>query len=172
MRRFWTCRAAPTSRLWPHASEMSRWRCERAVVSDARSRLVAAGMSEHEAERKQALLDKATASLLRLTDVAAGIVFRSWVPGRIEFLGKHTDYAGGRSLLCAAERGICVAVTPRRDDRLRVYDAITGEMLDERMSQPAIPEAASAGHSATHVRTVPRRLGRNFQIPFTWADVA
>ena len=129
-------------------------------------------MSEHEAERKQALLDKATAGLLRLTDVAAGIVFRSWVPGRIEFLGKHTDYAGGRSLLCAAERGICVAVTPRRDDRLRVYDAITGEMLDERMSQPAMPEAASAGHWSTYVRTVARRLVRNFQIPFTGADVA
>jgi len=28
-----------------------------------------------------------------------------FVPGRIEVLGKHTDYAGGRSLVCATERG-------------------------------------------------------------------
>src|SRR5436190_1729685 len=34
---------------------------------------------------------------------------RLFVPGRIEFLGKHTDYAGGRSLVCATEQGICVA---------------------------------------------------------------
>ena len=31
-----------------------------------------------------------------------------FVPGRIEVLGKHTDYAGGRSLLCAAEQGFCL----------------------------------------------------------------
>ena len=31
-----------------------------------------------------------------------------FVPGRIEVLGKHTDYGGGRSLLCAAEQGFCV----------------------------------------------------------------
>ncbi|MFI5239192.1 MAG: galactokinase family protein [Gemmatimonadales bacterium] len=31
-----------------------------------------------------------------------------WVPGRIEVLGKHTDYGGGRSLLCAVERGVCM----------------------------------------------------------------
>jgi galactokinase len=43
-----------------------------------------------------------------------------WVPGRIEFLGKHTDYAGGRSLVCATERGFAVVARPRKDDRIRV----------------------------------------------------
>ena len=39
----------------------------------------------------------------------------SWfVPGRIEVLGKHTDYAGGRSLLAAVDRGI--TFTARRID--------------------------------------------------------
>ena len=28
-----------------------------------------------------------------------------FVPGRIEVLGKHTDYAGGRSLVAAVPRG-------------------------------------------------------------------
>ncbi|WP_220458772.1 galactokinase family protein [Schaalia sp. JY-X169] len=31
----------------------------------------------------------------------------SWfVPGRVEVFGKHTDYAGGRSLLIASEQGV------------------------------------------------------------------
>jgi galactokinase len=130
-------------------------------------------MGAQEAERKQALLERASAGLLRLRDVAPGVVFRWWVPGRIEFLGKHTDYAGGRSLLCAPERGICVAAAPRQDDRLRVHDAITGETLDERMSEHASLEATSRpGHWSTYVRAVARRLVRNFPSPLTGADVA
>ncbi|MDX1430536.1 MAG: galactokinase family protein, partial [Rhodothermales bacterium] len=45
--------------------------------------------------------------LLKDADGAAeAITF--FVPGRIEVLGKHTDYAGGRSLTCATEHGFCV----------------------------------------------------------------
>ena len=36
---------------------------------------------------------------------SGGDVFRAFVPGRIELFGKHTDYAGGRSLVCAVDRG-------------------------------------------------------------------
>jgi len=28
------------------------------------------------------------------------------VPGRVELVGKHVDYAGGRSITCAVDRGI------------------------------------------------------------------
>ena len=38
-------------------------------------------------------------------DTAAKAFF---VPGRIEVMGKHTDYAGGRSLLGAVSKGFCV----------------------------------------------------------------
>jgi galactokinase len=31
-----------------------------------------------------------------------------WIPGRIEVCGKHTDYAGGKSLLAATTLGFCV----------------------------------------------------------------
>ena len=31
-----------------------------------------------------------------------------FVPGRVEVLGKHTDYAGGRSLLMAVSKAFCV----------------------------------------------------------------
>jgi galactokinase len=142
-------------------------------VSDARSQLLEAGMSEHEAPHKQALLDRAEGALARLPGVDDGVILRFWVPGRIEFLGKHTDYAGGRSLLCAAERGICLAVAPRRDDRLRVHDAISGDALDQRMSEHASLEAASPpGHWSTYVRAVARRVVRNFPAPLIGADIA
>ena len=35
-----------------------------------------------------------------------------YVPGRIEVMGKHTDYAGGRSLLAAASKSFCVVSVP------------------------------------------------------------
>ncbi|MGH7448520.1 MAG: galactokinase family protein, partial [Longimicrobiales bacterium] len=43
-----------------------------------------------------------------------------FVPGRIEVLGKHTDYAGGRSLLAAVHRGFVVAAAPRPDGAVQV----------------------------------------------------
>ena len=53
-----------------------------------------------------------------------------FAPGRIEVLGKHTDYAGGRSLVMAIEAGrpSIVRITgPMPDDE--PLDADMGEML-------------------------------------------
>ena len=44
-----------------------------------------------------------------------------WVPGRVELLGKHTDYAGGRSLTCATERGFCAVAVDCQDRNLVVH---------------------------------------------------
>ena len=44
------------------------------------------------------LIERALAALNQL-DSSSAEVRRYFVPGRIEVLGKHTDYAGGRSLL-------------------------------------------------------------------------
>jgi galactokinase len=55
-----------------------------------------------------------------------------WVPGRIEFLGKHTDYAGGRSLLCATERGFCIAGSQRSDGVIAIRDAGSGATVNNR----------------------------------------
>ena len=51
---------------------------------------------------------------------------RYFIPGRIEVLGKHTDYAGGRSILCAIERGITLSVSPRSDAVVHVRDLTNG----------------------------------------------
>src|SRR5262245_6926299 len=87
---------------------------------------------------------------------AARPVHRYWVPGRIEVLGKHTDYAGGRSLLCTVERGFCVAASPRRDDTVHVVNALTGEYVTASLAD----DVPQAGHWSNYVDTVVRRMAR------------
>jgi galactokinase len=90
------------------------------------------------------------------------------VPGRIEVLGKHTDYAGGRSLLAATERGITIEAVPRADAAVHVLDVRSGERAHLALD-PALPEVAGWG---TYPATVARRLARDFPAARTGADVA
>ena len=83
-------------------------------------RLISSGLSSNQAAVKAALFSKAAALLEKRQSQELHYWF---VPGRIEFLGKHTDYAGGRSLICTVERGFCVVATPRGDDVIRITDA-------------------------------------------------
>jgi galactokinase len=92
-----------------------------------------------------------------------------WVPGRIEFLGKHTDYAGGRSLVCAVDRGIACVARPRRDSIVRLHDALRYETVETSLSasQPSSPLSW-----ATYPATVARRIVRNFPDATTGVDIA
>jgi galactokinase len=92
-----------------------------------------------------------------------------WIPGRIEFLGKHTDYAGGRSLVCAIERGLTLHVTPRAEARMRVTDILSGETAAFDLS-PAL--APRAGHWSNYFMTVARRLARDFPACRHGVDIA
>ena len=92
-----------------------------------------------------------------------------WVPGRIEVLGKHTDYAGGRSLLCTVERGFCVRTAARRDSRVRVVDVGGGGQC-ETLLDPNPPRGNSAWEH--YVVTVTRRIARNFVGVRRGADIA
>ena len=65
------------------------------------SKLVEGGMAPALAQEKAAMFVKALARLPEDAAAASGPSLY-WVPGRIEVAGKHTDYAGGRSLLAAA----------------------------------------------------------------------
>jgi galactokinase len=80
-----------------------------------------------------------------------------YVPGRIEVLGKHTDYGGGRSLICAAERGFHVVSAPRTDKRLALTDLGRGTALVLDTDGPP-PDVSWA----TYPLTVWRRLALNF----------
>jgi len=131
-------------------------------------RLVAAGLEAGAAAAKSKLFERAAGSLATLSGRAAADPTRFFVPGRIEILGKHTDYAGGRSLLCAAERGICLIASPRSDRRFRVVDAAGGESLD----LPLDPESPAEHRGwAVYPAAVARRVARNFPGRLAGADV-
>lgn len=59
---------------------------------------------------KSELLEKFSATFGRSPEIIAR------APGRIEFIGNHTDYNGGRVLGAAIDRGVWVALAARTDD--------------------------------------------------------
>lgn len=103
----------------------------------------------------EASMARAEAAIASLGVAPAAYRF---VPGRIEVLGKHTDYAGGRSLTCAAERGFAVAFSPSDTSRLRIVDARDGR----HATIPLAPDVEPAvGHWTNYPMTVVRRLARD-----------
>jgi len=95
-------------------------------------------------------------------------VSQIWVPGRIEFLGKHTDYAGGRSLLCPVDRGIRLTAKPRTDSLVRVTDVTLGETVECEIS-PDVKQPR--GQWANYPFTVVRRIARDFPDARTGVDI-
>ena len=94
---------------------------------------------------------------------------RVWiVPGRIEVLGKHVDYAGGRSLLCTVERGIVLVARLRNDRAAVLHDARRRESIRLAFEGPV----RSAPPWAVYPRTVLRRLLANFAGAVRGADIA
>jgi len=131
-----------------------------------RDELAAAGLSPDEAERKSRLL-AATRAALDARSIS-GPPRRYWVPGRIEVLGKHTDYAGGRGLLCAAERGFVMSVAPRQDALVNVIDVVHGAEARFELSLDQQP----CPHWHNYPATVVRRIVRNFPAPLHGCDIA
>jgi galactokinase len=127
--------------------------------------LEAAGMTRAAAARKREIVDRLRHAMTGRTSADSHTWF---VPGRIEVLGKHTDYAGGRSLVGAVERGICLTATPRDDDRIVVMDiarqASVTVVLDADLTVPA------SGWT-NYVATVARRVARNFPRIRRGADI-
>jgi galactokinase len=90
------------------------------------------------------------------------------VPGRVEILGKHTDYAGGRSVLGALDRGIVMAATPRTDGRVSLTDVARGFHAEFALDPTLAPVS---GRWATYPMTVARRMARNFDDARRGADL-
>lgn len=135
------------------------------MSADVASKLVNAGMSEDHAQAKMWLFQQADQALG--TNGHADV--RRWyVPGRIEVLGKHTDYVGGRSLLCTAERGICVVSKRRCDAVVSARDVVSGQATSFELSRElAIPPEGWT----VYPKTVARRIAHNFSAPLAGADV-
>ncbi|HXH05907.1 MAG TPA: galactokinase family protein [Vicinamibacterales bacterium] len=109
------------------------------------------------------------ARLERLVSLAGRPPGGAWfVPGRLEVLGKHTDYAGGRSLVCAVERGFVLAAAPRDDGEVVLLDAVSGERAATRLDPALEPPER---HWARYPAVVARRLARNFPDARRGADI-
>lgn len=82
-----------------------------------------------------------------------------FVSGRIEFLGKHTDYAGGRSLVCAIDKGFNINFEPNDYSYINLTNEDTNEVItfpfDEKIK---IREK----HWANYPQTVAKRIASNF----------
>ena len=80
-----------------------------------------------------------------------------FVPGRLEVFGKHTDYAGGRSLVAAVPRGISIIATASDDGWVSLEDVSTGQQAVFPVDAKELPSGWRR-----YVATVVRRLSRNF----------
>ncbi len=127
------------------------------------------GMSAAESSTKAALFEKLLSELCAMRGSAVDSHCAFFVPGRLEFLGKHTDYAGGRSLVCAIERGICVVAVPREDRRIRILDVGRDASVDFKFEALIEP---TAGHWSNFPMTVARRLARDFPGTRVGGDIA
>ena len=132
--------------------------------------LLRAGMYEESAEAKAKLFRRSLESLS--SSQRSGTADRDvklFVPGRIEFLGKHTDYAGGHSLVTAVDMGFAVVARGRPDRTVRIINVQYSDVFE--FSLDAVPNAAP--HSWTvYPLTVAQRVVRNFPGPLFGADIA
>ena len=132
-------------------------------------RLISAGLSVAGLPDKIELFNKAKLALQNIGAEVADDSRLFFVPGRIEFLGKHTDYAGGRSLICAAERGVCLIAVARSDSLVRIIDAKNQSQVAFVMSADL---TANEGHWSNYPMTVARRIAQNFSLDLHGADIA
>ena len=100
----------------------------------------------------------------------SGQVTLGFVPGRVEVLGRHTDYAGGRSLVCAIDRGFLFAAAPARGRIVRMYEDSPefGEVSFDLSPSLRPPR----GRWQSYPMTMARRLAANFPAILRGVSVA
>jgi galactokinase len=147
----------------------------------------------------RSLLERCIEALERDGVVVGGDACAYSVPGRLEVLGKHTDYAGGSSLLAASEQSMVMIAVPRRDNELRIRPlvassgarhAVRGDGREVRAGATGVAHATVANVAGEPLRirltgslptatawanypvTTIRRLASNFPEARTGADIA
>jgi galactokinase len=87
-------------------------------------------------------------------------VYAFYVPGRLEVFGKHTDYAGGHSLLFPLDRGFHCICRPSRAERVRIRDL--NPSFGERAFEVSSRLTPRVGDWANYPMTVVKRVCKNF----------
>jgi galactokinase len=83
-----------------------------------------------------------------------------FVGGRIEFLGKHTDYCGGRSLVCAIDKGFTVKSEPRTDNLIQLLNEDTSEVISFPFTEDL---ETNEGNWENYPITAVKRIAQNFK---------
>jgi galactokinase len=134
-----------------------------------KARLVSKGLSPAESDNKAELFLTCANALHDSGVDEKTPVSTFFVPGRIEVLGKHTDYAGGRSIIAATEKGFCIIAVQRRDNNLQILDTGCADKIEFQIDKQLQPRT---GHWSNYPMTVARRLAKNFPGPLYGADIA
>jgi galactokinase len=133
------------------------------------ARLVSANMRPPCADDAAQCFVQAAAAIREARIGSGAPVVACWVPGRIEVLGKHTDYCGGESILATAERGFSMIAVPRDDSAIRIIDARNRQSIDFMIHEWLEPQL---GHWSNYPQTVCRRIARNFPLSRRGATIA
>ena len=121
--------------------------------------LLRAGLTDESAPAKAVQFARAANALLADGVDPGAEAIGLFVPGRIEVLGKHTDYCGGHSLIAASERGLCFLAATRADAMVR---AIVPDLEDQRQFILAPNLEPVPGGWSNYPMTVAKRVARNF----------
>lgn len=127
---------------------------EQTAVTD---HFVSLGMTPADAASRAALFAQLEAEAAPILDGPAQ--WKRFTPGRIEIFGKHTDYAGGHSLLAAVPRGIALTGRSRSDGIVRVGDIFDGQVIEV---DPATEAPAHYRGIQRYVHVVAHRIHVNF----------
>lgn len=82
-----------------------------------------------------------------------------FVPGRVELVGKHVDYAGGRSLTIATDLAIKARATPIDEPVIRLRRAAGEVAMDVALAPDTMQTKL---RSSAYVTAVARRFARDF----------
>jgi galactokinase len=128
--------------------------------------VIASGLSADDAIARARLVEQAESGFARLSGTAGR--WRWFVPGRLEVFGKHTDYAGGPTLVAAVPRGFAFVASPRADGIVRILDAGS----DDRVELDTSGGAEAARGWRNYAATALRRLAANFPGARFGADIS
>ena len=110
------------------------------------------GLDSATAAEKAALFNESADVLIAAGHDAGTVAKAFFVPGRIEVMGKHTDYAGGRSLLAATNKAFCVVTVDRDDAQCHFFS--TAKVIRRQRTTPSRCHSATADHFTTcHLST-------------------